>query len=278
MTSQSAWPAIPAMLGRKSYASTPMGQVHVRDLGAGSAVLLLHQTPWFSVQYLNVQPRLAAQGIRAIAIDTPGYGLSDLPAKPPSIEDYADNLPAVLDHAGLKSVVIAGHHTGALIAAAFAHRHPDRVKGAILHGLPYYTADERKSRLAQPHWPQDPKRDGSHLAERFVQIRDRIATGEATLEGIHWSVMSFYIAGPLEWYGHHAAFTYDVVPAVAGIKAPVMLISNTDDMLHHMAGRIRAARSDFDYREMSGNAHALTDKPEAWVEAATPFIRRAAAA
>ncbi len=269
-----AWPSVPAMAGKKSYAQTPMGQVHVRDLGAGPPVLLLHQTPWFSVQYMNVQPRLSAAGVRAIAIDTPGYGLSDLPAQPPSIEDYADNLLSVLDHVGLPSVVVAGHHTGALIAAAFAHRHPKRVRGVILHGIPFYTAEERASRLAQPHWPQDPKRDGSHLSDRFVQIRDRIATSGATLEGIHWSVMSFFIAGPLEWYGHHAAFTYDVSPAIRGIAAPTMVISNTEDMLHHMAPRVTSARPDFNYVQMAGNAHALTDQPDAWVAATIPFIRR----
>lgn len=277
MSTASAWPAIPAMKGRKSYATTPMGQVHVRDLGQGAAVLLLHQTPWFSVQYMRVQPLLAEAGLRAIAIDTPGYGLSDLPSGPPKIEDYADNIPAVLDHLGLKSVVICGHHTGALIAAAFAHRHPTRVTGAILHGIPLYTAEERQARLAAPHWSQDPKRDGSHLSERFVMIRDRIATPGATLEGIHWSVMSFFISGPLEWYGHHAAFTYDAAPAIKGIKAKTLLISNVEDMLHPMTPRVTAARPDFEYKEMPGNAHALTDLPEAWAAVAAPFIRRVSA-
>jgi pimeloyl-ACP methyl ester carboxylesterase len=274
MSATSGWPSIPALKGRKSYAATPLGQVHVRDQGQGPAVLLLHQTPWFSVQYLRAQPWLAAAGVRAVAIDTPGYGLSDLPAQPPTIEAYADNLVAVLDHLGLAAVVVAGHHTGALIAAAFAHRHPNRVAGAILHGLPLYTADERAARLAQPHWPQDARRDGSHLSERFAFIRDRIATGDATPEGIHWSVLSFYIAGPTEWYGHHAAFSYDAAPAIRAIGRPTLLISNSQDMLHPMTPRVTALRPDFEYREMPGNAHALTDRPEEWVAAVAPFIRR----
>ncbi|MBM3514201.1 MAG: alpha/beta hydrolase [Alphaproteobacteria bacterium] len=277
MAIASSWPAVPAMKGHKSYAGTPLGQVHVRDLGQGPAVLLLHQTPWFSVQYALIQPLLAEAGIRAITIDTPGYGLSDLPSNPPKIENYADNITAVLDHLGLASVVICGHHTGALIAAAFAHRHAARTKGAILHGIPLYTADERTTRLAAPHWSQEPKRDGSHLSERFAMIRDRIAAPGATLEGIHWSVMSFFIAGPLEWYGHHAAFTYDAAPAIREMKPKTLLISNVEDMLHPMTPRVTATRPDFEYKEMPGNAHALTDQPEAWVSVAAPFIRRVSA-
>jgi pimeloyl-ACP methyl ester carboxylesterase len=36
-------------------------------------------------------PRLAACGIRAIAVDTPGYGMSDVPQSPPALSEYADS-------------------------------------------------------------------------------------------------------------------------------------------------------------------------------------------
>lgn len=271
-----SWPSVPSLPGTKGYAKTPLGQVHYRDHGQGPAVLLLHQTPWFSVQYLRVQPALAAAGFRTIAIDTPGYGMSDLPAHVPTIEEYADNLAPVLDHLGVKTAAVIGHHTGALVAAAFAHRHAARTSALVLHGLPYYTPDERTSRLAQPHWPQDPKRDGSHLSERFARVRDMIANPTASLEGVHWSVISFFLAGPTEWYGHHAAFTYDAAPAVAAIKAPTLLISNTDDSVHRMASRVRSARPDFLYREMPGTAHALTDQPVEWLSVVSDFLRPAA--
>lgn len=277
MSAPSNWPHLPSLPGTKGYARTPLGQVHYRDHGASDGknppVLLLHQTPWFSVQYLRVQPLLAAAGFRTIAPDTPGYGMSDLPAQVPSIEDYADNLVAVLDHLGLQAVAVAGHHTGALIAAALAHRHPQRTRALVLHGLPFYTAEERASRLAQPHWAQAPKEGGAHLSDRFKMLGERIAPKGATLEGIHWSVMSFFLAGPTEWYGHHAAYTYDAGPAVADIKAPTLLISNTDDTIHHMAARISKLRPDFAYQERPGTAHAVTDRPDEWVASVAPFLR-----
>lgn len=268
-----AWPHLPSLPGTKGYARTPLGQVHYRDLGDGPPVLLLHQTPWFSVQYLRVQPLLADAGFRTIAPDTPGYGMSDLPPQVPTIEAYADNLIPLLDHLGLSSVAVAGHHTGALIAAAFAHRHPARTRALVLHGLPFYSPEERSSRLGQPHWPQAPKEGGAHLSERFKMLGERIAPKGATLEGIHWSVMSFFLAGPTEWYGHHAAFTFDAAPAVADITAPTLVMSNTDDSIHYMAARIAKQRPDFAYRESPGSAHAVTDHPAEWVASVAPFLR-----
>ena len=46
---------------------------------------------------------LAQQGIQAIAVDIPGYGMSDTPDHPPSIAEYAQMVPAILDHLGLQT-------------------------------------------------------------------------------------------------------------------------------------------------------------------------------
>ncbi|MGB1876227.1 MAG: alpha/beta fold hydrolase, partial [Rhodospirillaceae bacterium] len=77
---------------KKYYVDGPMGQVHVRELGEGPALVLLHQTAWSSLQFKHAMPYLADRGLRCIAIDTPGYGLSDGPDDPPSIQDYAESL------------------------------------------------------------------------------------------------------------------------------------------------------------------------------------------
>jgi pimeloyl-ACP methyl ester carboxylesterase len=120
-------------------------------MGDGIPLILLHQTPWFSVQYATVQPLLAAAGIQSIAMDTPGFGFSDLPSEQPTIEGYADNLPYVLDALRIDRTAVAGFHTGASIAAAFAHRHKDRTTCLTMDGAPMYTVEEGQKRLSQPH-------------------------------------------------------------------------------------------------------------------------------
>lgn len=268
------WPGLHVMGGRKAYADTPMGQVHYRVMGDGIPLVLLHQTPWFSVQYATVQPFLVAAGIQCIAIDTPGFGYSDLPKEQPTIEGYADNITYILDELGLDRVAVAGFHTGASIAAAFAHRYPEKTASLILDGAPLYTDQERKDRLAQGHWDQTPRRDGSHLSERFEVIRERITKNTAENESINWSVLSFFMAGDKEFYGHIAAFTYDMAPAIQEIETPTLVVSHTTDNLHFSAARILKLRPDFQYHEFEGgNSHVIYDHPEPWAEVAINFVK-----
>jgi len=268
------WQGLHVMGGRKGYADTPMGQVHYRVMGEGIPLVLLHQTPWFSVQYATVQPLLAAANIRTIAVDTPGFGFSDLPPEQPTMEEYADNLPYVLDALGLDRVAVAGFHTGASIAAAFAHRHKARTSSLIMDGAPLYTEEERRQRLSRSHWDQTPKRDGSHLSDRYLYIRDVITKNTAEAESMNWSVMSFFMAGETEHYGHIAAFTYDMAPAIRDIEAPTLIISHTADTLHHAAKRILKMRPDFQYREFEGgNSHIIYDDPAPWADVVIEFVR-----
>jgi len=77
-------------------------------------VLLLHQSPSSSEEYLEVVPYLASN-FRVIAMDTLGYGLSDDPPHHYEIADYARSVISFLDALGLTKTNIVGHHTGGTI-------------------------------------------------------------------------------------------------------------------------------------------------------------------
>lgn len=256
---------------RKGYVDSPMGQVHYREQGSGQPVVLLHQTAWSSLQFKNAMPTLAERGLRAIAVDTPGFGMSDGPTSPPRIEDYADNLRHVMDGLGLKRAHFVAHHTGVSIAISFAVRYPQYVERLVLHGVPLYTPEERAVRLARPHFDQTPKPDGSHLQKRFEATRN-MSPG-ASLEAIHWSTVQFYMAGPLEWYGHHAAFTYDSGADLAKLKLPTLIMSNTGDSLHVALERIQKLRPDFSYAVMDGGTyHLVYDEGVPWAKTVADFV------
>jgi len=256
---------------RKGYVDSPMGQVHYRELGSGQPLILLHQTAWSSLQFKNAMPTLAERGLRAIAVDTPGFGMSDGPSAPPRIEDYADNLSHVMDGLGLKRALVVGHHTGVSIAVSFAARYPEYVERMALHGVPFYTPEEREARLARPHFDQTPAADGSHLQRRFEFSR-KMSSG-ASLEAIHWSTVQFYWAGPLEWYGHHAAFNFDVGSDLVKLKSPTLIMSNTGDSLHMAVERIKKLGLDFSYAVMDGGTyHIVYDEGVPWAKTVADFI------
>lgn len=269
----SVWPGVGLMKKtQRGYVDTPMGQIHYQTMGEGMPVLLLHQTPWFSVQFTNVLPILAARGFQAIAPDRPGYGMSDPPDTPPSIDDYADNLVHVLDALGHDKVAVVGHNTGASVAAAFAHRYPERVTKLILHGPTLYSKDEQVERLARPHWERWLESDGAHLSDRFAG-RGRMVPKEAPLQGLQWSVLAFFLAGETEWFGHEAAFSYDMETAIKEISVPTFLMSHKGDALAAQTKRASELRPDFTYQEFPrAYSHVMFDDPAPWADKIATYL------
>ncbi|GAA4788376.1 hypothetical protein GCM10023200_23550 [Actinomycetospora chlora] len=146
------------------FADTRHGQVHLVEEGAGAPVLLLHQTPRSVDEYRDVLPLLGRR-VRAIALDTLGYGLSAKPSGEWSIELFADGVVDVCDALRLDRVTVVGHHTGAVVATEVAASVPDRVEALVLSGMPYVDA-RRRHQVATGRPPIDAVTragDGSHL-------------------------------------------------------------------------------------------------------------------
>jgi pimeloyl-ACP methyl ester carboxylesterase len=75
----------------------------------------------------------AYHGYNVLAVDLPGHGLSGGAALS-TVEAMADWLLALLDAAGARQALLAGHSMGSLIALEAAHRAPERVTGLALLG------------------------------------------------------------------------------------------------------------------------------------------------
>lgn len=263
----------------RGYARTALGQVHYQDVrpAAGAAAdtpvyVLLHQVPWSHVYFTRVQSELAARGIRSVAIDTPGYGLSSRLQAPPSIGDYAGAIRETLDSLALDRVVIAGHHTGVTIGSEIARVAPQRVGCLVMNGVPLYTAAEAKARLAAPHWDQTYRADGSHLADRWTFLSGRVA---GTPESLHWSVFSLFLSGPDEWFGHHAVFRYDMAATLRALAVPVVVLGNSEDLLDFTDARVRELRPDFSFvRVASKSSNMAFDEPAEWTRAVVESVGR----
>lgn len=258
----------------RGYAPSPLGQIHYQDVGVardGQPIYaLFHQVPWFHIYYTRAQAELAKRGIRSIAFDTPGYGLSSRPSQPPSIADYVTALRAALAHLKIDRAVVVGHHTGVTLGVELARRAPQQVQCLVGHGVPIYTEAEAKARLANPHWDQSYKPEGAHLAERYAFLSGRLA---GSPDALHWSVFSLFLAGPNEWFGHHAVFRYDMADAIKELKVPMIVLSNSDDLLDFTLDRVRALRPDFSYRRLEGmSSNMAFDQPVEWIEAVTSSV------
>jgi 3-oxoadipate enol-lactonase len=121
--------------------------LHYLDAGAGPAVLLLHAFPLHKEMWTPQLGALASR-YRVIAPDARGMGLSRPFPEALTMELYADDAAAVLDHVGIDKVIVGGLSMGGYAALAFWKRHRARVGGLILADT-RATADTEEAKAAR---------------------------------------------------------------------------------------------------------------------------------
>jgi len=77
----------------------------------------------------------ALEGLNAVSIDLPGFGVSPEPTSGWTTADYAASLDPLLDEMA-RPVVVVGHSFGGRVAVHMAARRPASVAGLVLCGVP----------------------------------------------------------------------------------------------------------------------------------------------
>ena len=106
------------------------------EAGVGEPLLLIHAFP-LSAEMWEPQLRDVPPGWRVIAPDLGGFGESgpvgaDRQGLPPSMDDYADEIAALLQHLQVDRAVVGGLSMGGYVAFALLRRAPHRVRGLVL--------------------------------------------------------------------------------------------------------------------------------------------------
>jgi pimeloyl-ACP methyl ester carboxylesterase len=106
-------------------------RLHYLDAGTGGrAFVLVHGMGGRWQHWLETIPTLTEHG-RVLALDLPGFGLSESPAAKVSLDGFADAAAELVRELGVERVVVVGHSMGGPIALRFASRHPDLAEAIV---------------------------------------------------------------------------------------------------------------------------------------------------
>lgn len=128
------YPAAPKIDWSSHEHDASIGGRRVRyvDIGEGAfGFVCIHGLGGCWQHYSELLPSLARLG-RAIALDLPGFGASQMPAQPITLEFFADTAAALAHEVGLDRVIVIGHSMGGPIALRFANRHSALAANLIL--------------------------------------------------------------------------------------------------------------------------------------------------
>lgn len=213
--------------------------IHVKDMGSGHPVILIHGWPLTGDMWEYQTLALLESGYRVITYDRRGFGQSGHPADGYNYDVFADDLAAVIDRVGAAKVSLVGFSMGGGEIARYLSRYGsakvDRV-ALISSVVPYLLKDD-----SNPDGV-----DESALDQMQAQVReDRFAFLQSfakTFYGIglvskpvssallDWTFMLAIMASPKATIDCiHAFGRTDFRPDLVAFTIPTLIIHGTSD-------------------------------------------------
>ena len=210
----------------------------------------------------SVMEWFAARGFDTWCLDNEGYGRSDK-SRPINfdIANGADDIAAAVQHIG-KDVLLYGISSGALKAALYAQRHPQRVARLALDAFVWTgagspTLAERRKKL--PEFQSKNRRPIDRAFVRSIFARDHPGTAdEATVEAFADAILALDDSVPTGTYVDMCSKLPLVDPAQ--LPMPTLLlrgqydgIAGVDDLIEFFK---RLPNPDKQFSVMAGISHA----------------------
>ncbi|HEV3010516.1 MAG TPA: alpha/beta fold hydrolase [Burkholderiales bacterium] len=209
----------------------------------------------------------AARGFDTWCMDHEGYGRSDKSRPincdiPNGADDLAAGTKYILEKTGAKKLLVYGISSGALRAALFAQRHPERVARLALDAFVWTgkgspTLAERKKKL--PEFQAKNRRPIDRAFVRSIFTRDHPGTAdEATIEAFASAILELDDSVPTGTYVDMCSKLPVVDPAKIPVPAIVMRgefdgIAGLEDLVEFWR---LLPNADKQFAVMAGSSHA----------------------
>jgi pimeloyl-ACP methyl ester carboxylesterase len=222
------------------------GQLHYRQCGEGGVPLvLLHQSGNSSRMWTNVMEQFGARR-RTVALDLPGFGMSDPPPERRPLVEYAHAVVEALDALGIGKPIFGGFHTGAALSIALATRHANRVEKIVLIGVPRF--DPNDTTPPEVRWADTmPDEAGEYLGRAWKRL------GIPDLAIRNREMADRLLAGEYYLYGSAAVRSFDVWGSLPKIACPALLVAATGDTMFSGQADATALIPDARFVPIEGN-------------------------
>jgi proline iminopeptidase len=264
----------PAAVEILRFVSSGPARLFVREVGAGTPIVVVHGGPDFDHEYLLPELDRLAEQFRVVYYDQRGRGRSFTgeTADDVTIESEIEDLDRVRESIRADAVAVLGHSWGALLAMEYAIRHPDRVSRLILmnsappsrvDAVVFRRALQAMRTQAEGRRVDELRVDPAYLSgdvqavAEFYRIHFRPAVRDREqldrVVGrlrIAFSNEGIVAARAIEdsLYGQTwSREEYDLVPALGRLDAPTLVIHGDRDFIpveiaRHVASAIRGSR------------------------------------
>ena len=211
--------------------NTPHPGIAYEDIGSGIPIVFVHGFP---LRRTIWKPQLKSLGqlSRCIAPDLRGFGESIVEG-PYSMDQYADDIAALLDTCSIPRAVIAGCSMGGYVAFAFWRRYSDRVLGLVLCDT--RPAADTEAALVKRREMICSAREGGSPAVADAMIESLLgpSTRRRNPE-VEREVRAMISGAPVEGVvGAIEAMMArpDSTPTLASIDAPTLIVTGEEDAI-----------------------------------------------
>jgi len=254
-----------------SYSTTHGLRIYYEVSGEGFPFVMVHANP-FDHNLWMYQIAHFSTYFKVIALDIRGYGRSDKPTTPFSLQDMADDVLGVCRDEGVTEAILGGVSVGSGIALLLGLEHPEMFKALILvggnsggagsiddriHGYTktgvekYHTQHLRE--LVAPEFPET--KLGRYLLNAFVE-RDPWLSGECIAQ-------IFRARGGT-----------DMTPRLGSIKVPTLVINGEYDNSLKAGRRTASLIPGAVHKVLPWTGHACNiEDPATFDEFVVDFLR-----
>jgi len=195
-------------------------------VGQGPAMVLVHANPYDRRLWMFQAARFS-QRFTVISVDIRGYGLSDKPTTPFSLEDMADDILGVCRTEGIAKAVIGGCSVGSGIALLIGLDHPEVAEALILVGGSSRGGGNIQKRI-------DGFTSGDLPAYRRLHMTELFAPGFTETKHGRW-VMNLFDENSHTLSGDSIAQIFraragcTMTPRLSGLTIPTLVINGEHD-------------------------------------------------